>query len=131
MKVIKDLYLIITLLVLMLLRPWAPGNWFGSVVVAGLLVTWLDTLNHIWEDNSTSNDKEKVRYGVIFTIMGLIGLSLLILLVINLVKSIEWLNSTIVLDELTLLALLLCVSQKSFINLLGNIIKKGKNWYKE
>ena len=116
MKVIKDLYLIITLLVLMLLRPWAPGNWFGSVVVAGLLVTWLDTLNHIWEDNSTSNDKEKVRYGVIFTIMGLIGLSLLILLVINLVKSIEWLNSTIVLDELTLLALLLCVSQKSFIN---------------
>ncbi len=131
MKVIKDLYLIITLLVLMLLRPWAPGNWFGSVVVAGLLVTWLDTLNHIWEDNSTSNDKEKVRYGVIFTIMGLIGLSLLILLVINLVKSIVWLNSTIVLDELTLLALLLCVSQKSFINLLGNIIKKGKNWYKE
>lgn len=131
MKVIKNLYLVIALIVLMILRPFASGNWFGSVVVAGLFVTWMDTMNCVWQDNSKLNGSEKVRYGVIFIIMGLIGLVLLIMIVVNFIKNIDWLNNTIFLDEITLLALLICISQKSFIRLLGNIIKKGKEWYKE
>ena len=104
---------------------------FGSVVVAGLFVTWMDTMNCVWQDNSKLNGMEKVRYGVIFTSMGLIGLVLLILIVVNFVKNIDWLNNSIFLDGITLLALLICISQKSFIRLLGSIIKKGKEWYKE
>ena len=131
MKVIKNIYLVITLIVLMILRPFASGNWFGSIVVAGLFVTWMDTMNCVWQDNSNLNGREKVRYGIIFTIMGLVGVVLLILIIVNLVKDIDWLNNTIFLDEITLLALMICISQKSFIRLLGNIIKKGKEWYKE
>ena len=131
MKVIKNIYLVIALIVLMILRPFASGNWFGSIVVAGLFVTWMDTMNCVWQDNSNLNGREKVRYGIIFTIMGLVGVVLLILIIVNLVKDIDWLNNTIFLDEITLLALMICISQKSFIRLLGNIIKKGKEWYKE
>lgn len=131
MKVIKNIYLVIALIVLMILRPFASGNWFGSIVVAGLFVTWMDTMNCVWQDNSNLNGREKVRYGIIFTIMGLVGVVLLILIIVNLVKDIAWLNNTIFLDEITLLALMICISQKSFIRLLGNIIKKGKEWYKE
>lgn len=131
MKVIKNLYLVIALVVLMIIRPFATGNWFGSVVVAGLFVTWMDTMNCVWQNNSALNSREKIRYGIIFTSMGLVGLILLILIIINFVKDIAWLNDTIFLDEITLLALMICISQKSFIKLLGNIIKKGKEWYKE
>lgn len=131
MRVIKNLYLVIALVVLMILRPFASGNWFGSVVVAGLFVTWMDTMNCVWQGNSKLNGKEKVRYGIIFTSMGLVGVVLLALIIVNVVKDIEWLNNTIFLDEVTLLALVICISQKSFVRLLGNIIKKGKEWYKE
>lgn len=131
MKVIKNLYLIIALVVLMILRPFALGDWFGSVVVAGLFVTWMDTVNCVWQNNSNLYGKEKIRYGIIFTIMGLVGLVLLILIIANFVKDIDWLNNEIFLDEITLLALMICISQKSFVGLLDNIIKKGKEWYKE
>lgn len=131
MKVIKNLYSTFVFIILIILRPFASGNWFGSIVVAGLFVTWMDTLNCVWNDNSKLNIAAKVRYGIIFTIMVVIGLILLALITVNFVIDIKWLNNTIVLDEITLLALLLCVSQKSFIKLLGNIIKKGKEWYKE
>ena len=131
MKVIKNLYSTFVFIILIILRTFASGNWFGSIVVAGLFVTWMDTLNCVWNDNSKLNIAAKVRYGIIFTIMVVIGLILLALITVNFVIDIKWLNNTIVLDEITLLALLLCVSQKSFIKLLGNIIKKGKEWYKE
>ena len=131
MKVIKNLYSTFVFIILIILRPFASGNWFGSIVVAGLFVTWMDTLNCVLNDNSKLNIAAKVRYGIIFTIMVVIGLILLALITVNFVIDIKWLNNTIVLDEITLLALLLCVSQKSFIKLLGNIIKKGKEWYKE
>ena len=131
MKVIKNLYSTFVFIILIILRPFASGNWFGSIVVAGLFVTWMDTLNCVWNDNSKLNIAAKVRYGIIFSIRVVIGLILLALITVNFVIDIKWLNNTIVLDEITLLALLLCVSQKSFIKLLGNIIKKGKEWYKE
>ena len=131
MKVIKNLYFVIALLVLMFLRPFASGNWFGSVVVAGLFVTWMDIINCVWHDNPKLKGREKVRYGIIFTVMGLSGLVLLILIIVNLVKGINWLNNALFLDEITLLALLICISQKSFVKLLDNIIKKGREWYKE
>ena len=131
MKVIKNTYLILSLVVLMLLRPSATGMWFGSVVVAGLFVTWLDTMNCVWQNNSELNREQKVRYGAIFVIMALVGLGLLVLIIVNLVKNIAWLNNALFLDEITLLALVLCISQKSFVAFLGKIIKNGKEWYKE
>ncbi len=131
MKKLGELYLVLALVVLMFVRPVASGKWFGSVVVAGVFVTWMDTMYCVWKDNSVNNIKEKVRYGTIFTFMGAIGFLLLVLIIVNIVKEIDWLNNPIFLDEVTLIALIICVSQRSFIRLLSNIIKKGKKWYKE
>lgn len=111
MKKLGELYLVLALVVLMFVRPVASGKWFGSVVVAGVFVTWMDTMYCVWKDNSVNNIKEKVRYGTIFTFMGAIGFLLLVLIIVNIVKEIDWLNNPIFLDEVTLIALIICVSQ--------------------
>lgn len=126
MHVIKDLYIIISMLVLMIIRPFAPGEWFGSIIVAGLFVTWLDTIHKIWKSNlELSLEKEKERYAIALIIMTGIGLIMLIFIIVNLIVHIEWLNSPVVLDEITLLALLLCLSQEVFVNLITYLIKNN------
>ena len=52
MKAIKNFYTIISLIVLMILRPFSPGEWFGSVAIAGLFVTWVDTIQKVWKANN-------------------------------------------------------------------------------
>lgn len=124
MKVIKNFYIIISLITLIILRPFASGDWFGSIVVAGLFVTWIDTLHKIWLENAElNNEQEKLRYVVILLTMTLMGLVLLILIIVNLVISIDWLNSPLVLDEFTLVALLICLSQDVLVKMMTGIIK--------
>lgn len=124
MKLVKDAYVIISLILLMILRPFAPGQWFGSVSVSGFLVTWIDTLSIIFKENRKLTLKEsKIRYAIVVFVMFLFGAGALILTVINLIIEIDWLNSTIVLDEITLFSLLMCLSQKTLINFLNYIIK--------
>ncbi len=124
MKAIKDFYVITTLIVLMIIRPFAPGEWFGSIVIAGLLVTWLDTTYKIWKSNTNiTSEREKARYAIVLIIMALLGAAMLILIILNLIMEITWLNTSIVLDEATLLALLLCLSQNTTIGIANCIIK--------
>lgn len=124
MKAIKDFYVITTLIVLMIIRPFAPGEWFGSIVIAGLLVTWLDTTYNIWKSNTNiTSEREKARYAIVLIIMALLGAAMLILIILNLIMEITWLNTSIVLDEATLLALLLCLSQNTIIGIANCIIK--------
>lgn len=126
MKAIKNLYIIFAMVVLMIIRPFASGEWFGSVVVAGLFVTWLDTMNKVWRLNlELLAEQEKERYAIALISMALIGLVLLILIIVNLIVHIEWLNSPLVLDEVTLLALLLCLSQEVLVSLITGVIKNG------
>lgn len=111
----------------MILRPFSPGEWFGSIVIAGLLVTWLDTMHKIWKSNpSLTIENEKIRYAMVFVVMGLIGAALLVLILVNLVINLGWLNLPIVLDECTLLALLICLSQNTIVNIANNIIKSNR-----
>ena len=66
MKAIKNFYTIISLIVLMILRPFSPGEWFGSVAIAGLFVIWVDTIQKVWKaNNKLTLEQEKVRYAVV------------------------------------------------------------------
>lgn len=124
MKAIKNFYTIISLIVLMILRPFSPGEWFGSIAIAGLFVTWMDTIQKIWKtNNKLTLESEKVRYAVVMLILSLIGLIQLILIIVNLIVGIGWLNLSVVLDELTLLALLACLAQTTLVEFINNIIK--------
>lgn len=123
MNVIKQFYIFIALIALMIIRPFASSQWMGSVAVAGLLVTWTDTMQQIWNDNKNLICKrKKVKYAISFLIMSVLSIVFLVLILVNLIVGIEWLNAPICLDEITLLSLLLCLSQKLIIRLINNII---------
>ncbi|MBQ4517683.1 MAG: hypothetical protein II997_03750 [Clostridia bacterium] len=124
MNVIKNWYAIVALVTLMVIRLFASGEWFGSVVVAGVLVTWIDTTNKIWHKNSNIiRTKEKVRFAIVMLSMSFLGVVQLVLIIVNLVVGLKWLNSPLILDEITLMALLICVIQNEFIDWINNIIK--------
>lgn len=126
MKAIKNFYTIISLIVLMILRPFSPGEWFGSVAIAGLFVIWVDTIQKVWKaNNKLTLEQEKVRYAVVMLVLSLFGLVQLILIIVNLIVGIEWLNLPVVLDELTLLALLVCLAQNTLVEFINNIIKNN------
>lgn len=126
MKAIKNFYTIISLIVLMILRPFSPGEWFGSVAIAGLFVTWADAIQKVWKaNNKLTLEQEKVRYAVVMLVLSLFGLVQLILIIVNLIVGIEWLNLPVVLDELTLLALLVCLAQNTLVEFINNIIKNN------
>ena len=124
MKAIKNFYIIVSLLLLMVLRLFFPGDWFGSITIAGLFVTWVNTIQKVIQSNKfLTQEKEKARYAIIILILSLTGLVQLILIIVNLIVGIEWLNLPVFLDELTLLALLVCLAQSTLITFINNIIK--------
>lgn len=126
MKAIKDVYTIISLVVLMIIRPFAPGEWVGSVALAGLFVSWMDTISKICKSNSELViEDEKERYATIMLVLSIVGLAQLILIIVNLVIGITWLNYPVVLDEITLVALLVCLLQSTIINFINAIIRKN------
>ena len=101
------------MVVLMIIRPFAPGE-------------WLDTIHKIWKSNlELPFEKEKERYAIALIIMTGIGLIMLVFIIVNLIVHIEWLNSSVVLDEITLLALLLCLSQEVVVNSITCLIKNN------
>lgn len=123
MKTVKSLYYIITLIMLMIVRPFASGNWFGSIVLAGLFTAWLSLLNTVWSDNlHLVSQKAKSRYAIIMLSISIIGVIILIFAILNLILSISWLNQPIVLDEITLFTLLISLEQKTIVSILNKTI---------
>lgn len=109
----------------MAVRPFASGYWFGSIVVAGLLVTWIDYMIKVSAIGiKLANPRQKEMYGKTMAFMGIVGAILLILLVYNLIIPIQWLNIPIVLDEITLFTLLLCLCQETIIGIIISNLRK-------
>lgn len=125
MKVVKKVYIFCALLILIVLRPFAPGGWFGSVVTTGLFVAWIDMMHDIWKDNHRIvSDQHKKRFGWFMLIFGIIGVGMLSLIIVNLIITMDWLNAQIVLDEITLLALLICLLENTFVTIINKIIRR-------
>lgn len=124
MKVVRDLYVLVALVVLMAIRYFFDGgDWVGSVVVAGLFVTWIDTVSKVLNKYSgVTNGSSKTQLGVVLGLMILAGGGLVVLMVWNLANGLKWLNNAMVLDELTLAALLVCLEQNAIVSLIGSII---------
>ena len=123
MKVVRDLYVLVALVVLMAIRYFFDGgDWVGSVVVAGLFVTWIDTVSKALNKYSgVTNGSSKTRLGVVLGLMILAGGGLVVLMVWNLANSLKWLNNAMVLDELTLAALLVCLEQNAIVSIICSI----------
>ncbi len=115
--------MLVALVVLMAIRYFFDGgDWVGSVVVAGLFVTWIDTVSKALNKYSgVTNGSSKTRLGVVLGLMILAGGGLVVLMVWNLANSLKWLNNAMVLDELTLAALLVCLEQNAIVSLIGSI----------
>lgn len=109
----------------MIVRAFASGDWFGSIVVAGVFVSWIDLIRKLIQISANLKYKHaKDRAGLIILVMSIAGFVLLVLAVINIINSISWLTDPLVLDELTLVALFLCISQDMLIDVLKWIIGK-------
>lgn len=125
MKSIKNIHIVIIIIVLFIFRLFKSGGWFGCVVIAGFLVALFDIIVKLYKTNTNLVfDKHKSRYGLI-----LIGLNLLfsiglILLFANAIWYISWINNTLVLDEITLLTLLISLPQESIISRINSTIRK-------
>lgn len=125
MKILKTPYIILILIILMVVRRYGTGPWMGSVMLGGLLVAWLDIMSMTWDSTrNISKIREKSKALVIIVVMGIVGGLILSFLVLNLICPFEWLNAPICLDEITLLALLLCLIRDSIVNILIQLIKK-------
>lgn len=109
----------------MILRLFSSGNWVGSVCVAGLLVAWIDMTNRVRLSisNFDSSD-EKTRYLKVLTFLTVGGAVQLLLIIINLIIEIKWINHSLVSDEVSLFTLLLCLAQKEFVGIFISIIKR-------
>lgn len=125
MKIIRKFYITIALITLMIIRLFASGTWFASIVVCGLLVSWVDLISRVRKSYADINtDKGRVRYAITLSILSLFGAAFLILIIVNLALGIKWMNSPLLLDECTLFTLLICLCQDMIVNILYLIITR-------
>ena len=126
MTKIKNFYVIIAILVLMITRIFVDScSWFSSVIIAGFLVALFDIISKVSEANRTLViHRHKKRNAIILIILHLIFVSILILLVINAIINLEFINKDIVLDEITLLTLLISLPQNLIIDGMNKYIRK-------
>lgn len=125
MNKIKDIHTVVVIIFLMLIRTKEEGKWFGVVVLSSLLIPLFEIIKKIYLNNlNLVEKKQKVRYGIFLIISNFIFLLILILLIIYLVKDIKWMNTSLFLDEITLLTILLTLPQNLIIELINNSIRK-------
>lgn len=125
MRLLKDGYILFALVTMMIVRPFAPGEWFGTIVVVGLLISIWDLIGKVHNScRSLASDKEKSRYAIMMVALFLVGLGLLVLAILNLIMNLPWLNAPVVLDEITLLTLLVSLNQGIILSLLNYFIMR-------
>lgn len=128
MEKIRDTHIFVVIIFLMIMRVVVEGKWFGCVVIAGLLISLFDIIKKIYMDNmKLVVDQQKMRYAIVFIVLNAFFLFNCILLLLNAMMEICWLNATAFLDEITLLTLLLTLPQRLIIEKINKIIRKEKS----
>lgn len=123
MKLLKNTYLIFILVLLIILRLFASGSWFSTIVFAGFVIALYDIIHKVFSSNrNIIKNQQKERFAIVFIILNVIFVLCLALIVVDLVTNWAWLDNTTLLDEVTLLTLLISLPQGQIIEWINNYI---------
>ena len=123
MKFLKNAYLIFILVLLMVLRLFANGSWFSTIVFAGFVIALYDIIHKVFHSNrNIIKNQQKERFAIVFIILNILFVLCLALIVVDLVTNWAWLDNTTLLDEVTLLTLLISLPQSQIIEWINNYI---------
>lgn len=133
MRKIREIHIFVIIVFLMLVRAdilkvTTSTTWVGSIVVIGVVIAVYDIARKIIEHYADINDKVVNQIGVliaVFLLNIIVGIGIIIALW-NFLKPLGFLNNAKVLDELTLIALLLSLSQHTVIRSIIYLIDSGK-----
>jgi hypothetical protein len=98
--------------------------WVSSLAVAGVFLSVLDIITHIWNDNPNSIIRNKGRYIACLSVGIIIEVMLIIFMIINIASPRKWMENALFSDEFTILALMLAVFQQSIITFINHIIQE-------
>ena len=123
MKLLKNAYLILVLILLMVLRLFAEGSWFSAIVFAGFAVALYDIIHKIFHSNrNIIKNRQKERFAIVFIVLNVVFILCLALIVVDLVTNWAWMDNITLLDEITLLTLLISLPQSQIIEWVNNFI---------
>lgn len=126
MKKIEKLLLLSAFICLFVIRFVNLFPWVSSLAVAGVFLSVLDIISHIWHDNPSSKIKKNEIYILCLLTSIIIEIILIVLMIINIVSPRSWMENSLFIDEVTIIALMLGVFQSSIISII-NFIIQGKN----
>lgn len=98
------------------------NGWVASIAVFGLLVAWLDILGGVYNDNEHLKKSKQSRCIIIMGIMAIVAAIMVVFCMVNIVQKNEFLNSTIVMDEITLLSLLISLLRNRIVSIIDDLI---------
>lgn len=120
---IKDLIVTVVILTCMVGRGiYKENGWVALAALASLLITWIDILFKVYNSNKNLNAYQSVRCVAVLIVMFLGVIAVAAILAMNIVHRDEFLNEPVILDEITLISLLLCIIQESFVDIINLFI---------
>ena len=123
MRFLKNAYLMFALILLMVLRLFANGSWFSTIVFSGFIVAWYDIMNKVILSNKDIvSNQQKQRFAKVFIILNIVFFVFLAAIIVDLVTSCTWLDNTTLLDEITLLTLLVSLPQSQILEWINGFI---------
>lgn len=125
MNKIRDGHIFWLLVFLMVVRVFVGGKWFANIVIAGMLVALLDLINKLFRSNQEIvNNRQKIKYGIWIVILNFSFWVGCVLILLNIILEIPILCDITFLDEITLLTLVLTLSQKMILEKINEMIRK-------
>jgi hypothetical protein len=124
MSYVKNYYVIISLIVLMVLRIFVSGIWFSTIILAGFLIALHDIIIKVYDQNKTIIiQRQKIRYAIVSIVLNAFFVIILVVAIINFIIGIKLICSATVLDEITIFTLLISLPQSFIIKKINKIIR--------
>lgn len=127
MKKFKGFFLFCAFISLFGVRFFKSIPWVSSLAVTSVLISLFDITSHIWNDNSYQKIKRNGIYIFCLGVSIIIDVLLIMLIIINIVLSLSWMENDLFIDEVTIIALMLNVFQASIISFINFIIQGKKD----
>lgn len=101
---------------------YEENGWVASAALISLLFTWKEIFLKIYNDNKDAKVYQRIRCVKVLTVLGISASVMVVVAAMNIVHRDEYLNRAVILDEITLVSLLLCVIQEPFVDLINLFI---------